>query len=232
MPSFLEIKDYARARCNIQQNQVVSGKTLGLYLNFSIGTLYNIITTDYEDFNVTKYLVTISTNNQIPLAPDFMKLRAVDYGGPGFWTTVFGYNLQERNRQNNPIANMAVPYGNLAARKVRVMDNKMFVEPENLAQGQYQVWYTPKYHFMRSDTDTLIPQMDTNGWLEFAVAATGVKVYNQLGLSPAGFIEEMKYYEDVVRNGAANRMDNGPQCVANVTNISDWSFPWSSGGGY
>jgi hypothetical protein len=232
--SFLDLQNYARARCNIEQNQTVSDTTLQLYLNMSLGSMYNVITTDYEDYNMSKYLCTLSNNNQIPLPPDFMKLRAVDFGGPGFWTTVFGFNMQERNRQNNPIANMVTPYGNIAARKVRTMDNKIFVEPENLAMGQYQIWYTPKFKNLVLPTDLLPAAMDTNGWVEYAVCNTGVKVYNQMGLTQAalGFIEEMKYYETIVRNGAANRDDNGPQVVVNVSNISDWSIPFSNGGGY
>lgn len=228
---FLELQTYARIRTKTEQNFAITDQALCLFLNMSLGALYDILTTDYEDYNVNRYLASISTNNQIPLPPDFLKLRAVDYGGPGFWTTVYGYDLQERNRQNNPIANMVVPYGNLAARKVRVMDNKIFVEPENLAMGQYQIWYTPKFQHLSLPTDTLPPAMDSNGWVEYAVCATGVKVYNALGLPVDGFVSEMKEHETIVRNAAANRMNNGPQCVVNVANVSDWSFPFSGGYG-
>lgn len=230
MTTFLELRDYARARCMIQQNQVVTEETLGLYLNMSLGALYSIITTDYEDYNLSRYLTAITSGNQAPLPPDFMKLRAVDFGSPGQWTTVFSYGLQERNRNNNPIANMIVPFGNFAARKVRVMNDKLWIEPEQLATGNYQIWYTPKYTWMKNDTDLLPTAMNMNGIVEYAIASTGVKVYNQMGINPTGFQGEVAYYEDIVRNALANRMDNGPQCVVNVTSVCDYTNGFGSGG--
>lgn len=231
--SLLQMKQYTRSRTNTEQNLAITDQALGFYLNMGLGSLYDIIATEYEDYNVLTYLSTLNGSNQIPLPPDFFKLRGVDYGGPGFWTTVFGYGLQERNRFNNPIANMVVPYGNQAGRKFRVMNDSLYIEPENLAMGQYQVWYVPKYHIMYHDTDTLIPAMDSNAWVEYAVASAGVKIYNSLNLPTAGFMQEMAYHEEKVRASCANRDDAGPQCVQNTRNISDWSFPFSgSGGGF
>ena len=229
---FLELQTYARIRTKTEQNFAITDEALRFYLNMSLGALYSIIASDYEDYFSVKYLATLNgnTGNQIPVPPDFYKLRAVDFGGPGFWTTVYGFMLEERNRMNNPIANMASPYGNLAARKVRTMGNKVFVEPEALCQGQYQVWYIPKFHPLVLDTDKLIPAMDTNGWIEYAVCATGVKIYNALGLQPDGFMMEMKEHETMVRNDASNRMSNGPQAMVNTRNVSDWSFGGGFGG--
>lgn len=229
-PTFIELRDYARERAGIENNMAVTEDTLGRFLNMSLGAFYSLITTTYEDYNLGRYLAIISAGNQIPVPPDFMKLRAVDFGAPGQWTTVFGYNLQERNRNNNPIANMVVPFGNLAARRIRAMGNKLFVEPEQLASGQYQVWYTPKYIWLTSDTQTVGPEMAIDGMVEYAMAATGIKIYNKLNLPPAGFIEEMNYYSALAIDSLSSRMNNGPETVANVTSISDWSFPMAGSG--
>src|ERR1700690_300327 len=105
-PTFLDLRNYARDRTATENNLAIPEDVLGRFLNMSLGAFYSLITTTYEDYNLGRYLATISTGNQIPVPPDFMKLRAVDFGAPGQWTTVFGYNLQERNRNNNPIANM------------------------------------------------------------------------------------------------------------------------------
>jgi hypothetical protein len=232
LPTFIELKNYARERAGIEQNMVVTDDVLGRFLNASLGAFYSLITTTYEDYNLTRYLATISTGNQIPLPPDFMKLRAVDFGSPGMWTTVFGYNLQERNRQNNPIANMVVPFGNLAARRVRAMGNKLYVEPEQLASGQYQIWYTPSFTSLTSDTQSVGPEMAIDGMVEYAMAATGIKIYNKLNLPPAGFIEEMQYYSALAIDSLSSRMNNGPECVTNVTNVSDWNGIGLGNGGW
>jgi hypothetical protein len=222
--TFLELRNYARERTSTENNQALTEDVLGKMLNMSLGAFYSLITTTYEDYNLWRYLATITTGNQIPLPPDFAKLRGVDFGAPGQWTTVFGYNLQERNRNNNPIANMVVPFGNLAARKVRVMGRAIYVEPEQLCSGQYQIWYTPKYQWLISDTQEVGPEMDIDGMVEYAIAATGIKIYNKLGLSAAGFIDEMKYYSDLAIESLASRMNSGPEVVANVTSISDWGY--------
>jgi hypothetical protein len=223
--NFLDLQIYTRQRTNTEQNNVISDAELQQYLNMSLGNLYNVIATTYNDYNYTKYLATVgNSGNTIPLPPDFFKLRAVDFGSPGAWVTIYIFGLQERNRFNNPIGNMFAPYGNQAARKVRLMGQQLVIEPENISSGQYQVWYTPKYANLVLPTDVLIPSMDTNGWVEYAVASAGIKIYNKLNLPSQGFMEEQKYYEDMVRNGAQNRMSSGPRCVQNIRNIGDYNL--------
>ena len=96
--------------------------------------------------------------------------------------------------------------------------------------GQYQVWYTPKFTFLVNPTDPIPADMDTQGCIEYAVSCAGVKIYNQLNLPTEGFRAEMLYYEELVRNGAKNRMSSGPKCVQNVRNINDFTYPFSGSG--
>lgn len=227
--NFLELQIYARERLGIEQNNAITDKFLQQCLNKSMAALDLILCTDYEDYRLTTYLASIS-GNIIPLPPDFFKLRAVDFGSPGTWVTIYTYGLQERNRYNNPIGNMFAPYGNQASRKVRVMDNAIIVEPQIISSGQYQIWYTPKFMDLVFPTDTLELCMDTQGFIEYAVSSTGVKVYNKLNLPVDGFAQETKYYEDMVRSGAKNRMAGGPKCVQNIRNIGDYNLVYSGGG--
>lgn len=234
--NFGDLQTYSRQRIGIENNQTIQDSQLRTYLNMSLGNLDSILCTDYEDYNLQTYLATIGgaagggiINNVIPLPPDFCKLRGVDFGAPGAWTTLFGFGLQQRNRFNNPYSNMYANYGNQVCRKVRVMDRKIYVEPLNLCSGQYQIWYTPKFvPFATDGTDDEAPlpdAMDTQGFIEYAVASTGIKVYENLLLDTSGFRTEMAYYEEMTRNGAKNRMSNGPQCVQNVRNHGGgWGF--------
>jgi hypothetical protein len=231
--NFGELTTYTRQRLGIEQNLAIADTELQMYLNMSLANLDMILCNTYNDYKITTYLATAgATSNLIPLPPDFLKLRAVDYGSPAAWVTVYGFGLQERNHFNNPIGNMFAPYGNTAARKVRVMGNNIVIEPQNIASGNYQIWYTPKYKNLVNPTDDLPTDMDTQGWIEYAVASSGVKIYNKLLLSPAGFIQEVAYYEKMVRDGAQNRMSGGPKCVQNVRNIGDTTFPFSGQAGY
>lgn len=214
--NFQELKRYARMRCGIEEDDAISDEELGLYLNMSLGNLDSILCTAYEDYRLTRYLASVSGTNTIPLPPDFLKLRAVDFGSPGLWITIFSFGLQQRNRLQNPIGAVFAPYGSNTARAVRVMDNKIFVEPENLASGTYQIWYTPKFQHLRLPTDPLPIEMDTEGWQEYAVASAGVKIYNKLNLSTTGFAAEVSYHENMVRAAAKNRMSSGPKTMQNV----------------
>ena len=144
---FQQLQDYARQRIGIVNSQAVTDLELQQMLNLSLGSLDSVLCTTYEDYKLTKYFATLgggggpntgSPPNLIPLPPDFLKLRGVDYVAPGMWVNVYGFGLQERNRYNNPIANMFVPYGNQASRTVRVMDQFIYVEPQNTCTGQYQ----------------------------------------------------------------------------------------------
>ena len=235
---FQDLQNYARQRIGIVANQAITDPELQRMLNFSLGSLDSVLCTTYEDYKLTRFFATLgggggnlgSPPNLIPLPPDFLKLRGVDYGAPGMWVNVYGFGLQERNRYNNPIANMYVPWGNQAARRCRVMGRNIIIEPENIASGQYQIWYTPAFHPLVNPTDALPPEMDTQDWIEYAVCATGVKCYNKLLLNPATFQQEMAYYEDRVRQGADYRMSNGPQCMQNVRNLGDTSYPFSGNG--
>ena len=235
---FQALQDYARQRIGIVNNNAIQQTELIQMLNLSLGSLDSLLATTYEDYRLTKFFASLGGGgpnqanppNLIPLPPDFSKLRAIDYGAPGQWVNVYGFGLQERNRYNNPIANMYVPWGNQASRRARVMGQFIFIEPENIASGQYQVWYTPKFLPLVNPTDPLPVEMDTQDWVEYAVCSTGVKCYNKLLLNPQTFKEEMAYYEDRVRQAADYRMANGPQCMQNVRNLGDTSYPFSGNG--
>lgn len=236
--TFQELITYTRQRCGIVNNNAITDEELKWMLNMALGNLDLILATDYEDYRVTTFYASlggggpsqISPNNRIPLPTDFLKLRGVDYGSINQWVTLYGFGLQERNRYNNPIANMFVPYGNQASRTIRVMDDFIYVEPAQTCTGQYQIWYTPKYQFLVNPTDMVPNYMATEGWIEYAVASAGVKVYTKLLLNPEGFLADRSMYEDMVRSGANNRMAAGPRVMQNVRNVGDTNFPWAGWG--
>ena len=227
------LQDYTRERCGIVNNDVVTDTELQRMLNLALGNLDQILATQYEDYRLTTFLASLAGgvgNNRIPLPVDFLKLRGVDFGSPNQWITLYGFGLQERNRFSNPIVSMFVPYLNGATRSVRVMDQFIYIEPAIVSAGQYQCWYTPKFMDLVNPSDQLPIYMDAEGWVEYAVASAGVKIYTKLLLSPDSFLADRAYYEDVVRNGAANRMSSGPKVMTNVRNISDTIYPYGQGG--
>lgn len=232
-----ELMTYTRQRTGTESNQTIQDSELITLLNKSLGHLDLILCTDYEDYHMTTFLATLggagpnsqAPNNMIPCPPDFFKLRAVDFGSPGGWITIFGYGLQQRNRFNNPYSNMFANYGNQVARRVRVMDHYIVIEPQYLCSGNYQIWYTPKFQELSLGTDNLPYDMDTEGFIEYAVASAGIKIYQKLLLDTSSFERQAAQYEELVRNGAKNRMSNGPKSMQNVRNRGG-GWGWGRGG--
>jgi len=236
--NFGELQVYVRQRLGIEQNQNVQPSELNTMINLSLGSLDEILATTSQDYHLKSYLATLgnatpanpSSGNMIPLPPDFFKLRGVDFGSPGQWITIYGFNFQQRNYFNSPYSNMFANYGNQIQRKVRVIDNQwILVEPLNLCSGQYQVWYTPKFQPLVNDYDPLPTDMDTEGFIEYCVACTGQKVYSKLLLPTEIFDKQIAYYEEKVRNSSQNLMSLGPQTMTNVRNRGR-GIGWARGG--
>jgi hypothetical protein len=222
--NFGELVIYCRQRLGIQEDDAITQEALSTMVNLSLGSLDEILVTDYEDYHIKTYLATLGgpsnnnvNTNMIPLPPDFFKLRGVDFGSPGQWITIYGFGFQQRNYFNTPYSNMFANYGNQVQRKARVMDTNIVIEPLNLCSGQYQIWYQPKFQWLQ-DNQALPYDMDTEGFIEYAVAATGEKVYTTLVLPTEGFTAQKLYYEEKVRNAAKNRMSMGPQVMQNCLN--------------
>jgi hypothetical protein len=223
--NFGQLLTYCRQRIGIEQNDTISQDALRTMVNLSLASLDETLATEYEEYHVTTYLTTLGTSspdnqnsNMIPLPPDCFKLRGVDFGSPGQWITIYGFGFQQRNYFNSPYSNMFANYGNQVQRKARVMDQNIIIEPLNLCSGQYQIWYTPKFHWIVEDSQELPYDMNLEGFIEYAVAATGEKVYTTLVLPTDSFTQQKMYYEDKVRNSAKNRMSMGPQVMQNVRN--------------
>jgi hypothetical protein len=83
---------------------------------------------------------------------------------------------------------------------------------------------------MVNPTDLIPAYMNTEDWIEYAVASSGVKCYTKLLLDPSGFLQDRAYYEERVRSGAANRQASGPKVMQNVRNVGDTTFPFAGWG--
>ena len=223
--NFGQLEKYVRQRLAIENAYAIEDDELCTMINLSLAAGDEILATEYEDYHLKTYLSTIgtpgpggTTSNYIPVPADFFKLRGVDFGSPGQWITIYGFGFQQRNYFNSPYSNMFANYGNQVQRKVRVADNHLIIEPLNLCSGQYQIWYTPKFTWLTSPYENLPYDMDTESWVEYVVAATGVKVYSKLLLPTDGMEKQMMYFEDKIRNSGKNRMSLGPQVMVDVRN--------------
>jgi len=223
--TFGNLLTYVKQRLGIENNESIQDTELRTMVNLSLSSLDELLVTTYEEYHMKSYLATVGTaasdggpQNTIATPPDFFKLRGVDFGAPAMWITIFQFNFPQRNYFNNPYSLMYANYGNNVQRKVRVVDDYIMIEPMNMSAGQYQIWYTPKFQWLTYDSDPIPYDMDTESWIEYAVAVTGEKVYQKLLLPTDTWTQQKMYYEDKAKSSAKNRTSTGPQCIVNVRN--------------
>jgi hypothetical protein len=203
-------------------------------LNACLGELDDALVTRYEDYKITNYLTTLTNGQyQIPLPPNFLKLRAIDYSpsvpsnGNG-WYTINQFQMPERNRYNNSAQNIVSPWGKVTL-SARVMGQSIYIQPQDEAGGAYQIWYTPSYAPLVNTTDLLPYYMDTQAWSEFAIVGTCVKIMNKMNLDPSGFMAEKAEQKERVISAAKNRDSSGPKRMANVRFNDDFGLFGSNG---
>lgn len=224
-----------RQRSNFENNNFIQDSEITAYINNSLGGLDDLLIMTYDDYKVTNYIAFLQDGyNLIPLPPDFQKLRAVDYNPQNLqpnangWYTLNSFQMPERNRFNNAVQNVISPWGKVTL-SYRVMGNNIMIAPQDEASGYYQIWYTPKFAMLVNTTDPLPMYMDTQGWIEFAVVDTCIKIFNKDNLDPSGFMAERQELKDRILSAAKNRDAAGPKRVANVRFMNDF-WPNNYGG--
>lgn len=222
MTTLQNIIDLVRMRSNMEANQFVTDPELTIYINNSMAELDGILATKYQEYRLNSYLSVLPSDgvsNIIPIPSKMWKLRGVDFantgqGGPS-WYSLRAFQFPERNRNNNSIGNIAQPYGKMGL-FYRYADVGIIIEPQQMAGGTYQIWYTPKYLQLVLPTDPLSIQMDTQAWVEYAVVDCCIKILNKQNLDPSGFIAEKQLLHKRIQDESVNRDSSGPKRVANV----------------
>jgi hypothetical protein len=212
----------------MENNFFVTDAEITSYINNSLAELDDIMVTDYEDYKLSLMQASLSNNKNIISIPgDFYKLRGVDFQNTTTntvqWTTLYEFQLPERNLNNRMLANVLLPYSNLSL-TYRLSNVGIIIMPASQCQGIYQIWYTPKFVTLKNLTDTLTIQMDTQAWVEYAVVDCCIKILNKQNLDPSGFLADKAALQQRVRSAAKNRDSAGPKSVANTRYNQDAFF--------
>lgn len=234
-----DIITLTRQRSNMENNYFCTDAELTSYINNSLAELYDVLSTKYEDYNLSTFQAILPNDgysNTISIPSNLFKLRAVDFqcsqqgASTPLWYTLFEFQLTERNRGSNTINNILTPYGKLRL-SFRLADTSIIVIPQIEAGGTYQIWYTPKYVPLVQLTDTLTIQMDTQAWVEYAVVDCCVKIFNKQNMDPTGFMAEKAALLTRITGAARNRDSAGPKRVAN-TRYDDGDMTFGFGYGF
>lgn len=222
-----DIITLTRQRSNMENNYFITDAELTTYINNSLAELDGIMATEYDEYRLSSFQAILpndGVSNVISIPSNLFKLRGVDYvntgqGGPPYYT-LYQFQFPERNRDNNTLGNIMSPWGKVRL-SYRLADVGIIIQPQNVAGGTFQVWYTPKYVPLVQLTDTLTVQMDMQSWVEYAVVDCAIKIMNKQGLDPSSFMAEKMALKQRIIGEAKNRDSSGPKRVANVRYQND-----------
>lgn len=172
-----ELRTEVRNRADMEESEFVTDSELNSYINKSWHELYDILTAAYEDYYtlppVTFTLASGESTFDIPT--DFYKLRGIDgaLNGSTDFFTLAKFNFNRRNRKSTAFNGLQ---GGQFSRTYRLIRDKVYISPDDNADGEYRFWYVPQANDLVIDTD----EMDgVNGWEEYVIVDAAIKALNK-----------------------------------------------------
>jgi hypothetical protein len=161
-------------RADMENSTFVAPSELLRYINSAYLELYDLLVSKGQEYYVkdppTEFTVATGAYTYT-LPTDFYKLLGVDRQlSADEWIEVRPFNFNERNANRRTRARLSSgPYGAL---RRRVIGNKLFVTPNDLAPGTYRLWYVPRATELSSESDTVD---GVNGWEEYIVLGAAIR---------------------------------------------------------
>jgi len=204
------LKTRARERADMENSEFVSDTELVSYINSSYSALYDLLVSRFEQYYTLKSEFTVAQGSNTQALPaDFYKLEAVDFKIGSDWTTVTKWNLMDRNRRRQLLR---LDYRNINPRQYRVVGNNIEFLPEDSADGDYRIWYTPRLTRLSADTDTIDA---VNGWEEYIVVDAAIKMLNKEESDVSALLIEKRELEERIEAMAENR-DGEPEIITDL----------------
>lgn len=212
------LKTRCRERADMVDSEFIDDTELLTYINASYTELYDILVSKFEDYYVaepTQFTIS-SGSNTYTLPSDFYKLRGVDYLiSNSDWVALKKFNFNERNMASS----LRARYRRVPNMSYRIVGNKLYIEPSDIAPGTYRIWYTPATTMLSSDSDTVD---GVNGWEEYIVVDVAIKMLAKEESSTTHLERERARLLERIETMAANRDYDQPESVSDVSSIGYW----------
>lgn len=232
----------AQQRADRVNSNFVTASEWNSYINQSAFELYDILTTEYEDYNIAEPFVFVTTSAQSYKLPNgivadayggigrpLYKLMGVDLGltsGSNGWLTVKKFDFIQRNRYIFP--NLASSYMGVFNLRYRVMGNQLTLIPPPSA-GQYlRLWYVPRMERLLKDTDMLD---GVNGWTEYVIVDAAIKALQKEESDVTALMMQKQALTDRIQAAAMNRDAGQPDTISSTRNESYGGWGDGSFGG-
>lgn len=167
-----DIKTRSRQKADMVNSNFIGDPEHLAYINEAWFAFYDLVVESFEDYNLqdpTPFTIS-SGSSTYDLPSDFYKLVGVDRstGGAGEYYPLENYPWRSRNRYQTNFSR----YGNPRV-GYRLTGSKLRLVPENMAEGNYRLWYIPLATALDDDADTIERY---NGFEELIVIDTAIKM--------------------------------------------------------
>ena len=169
-----DIITLALQRADLENSNFIPTNESIFLANSSLAELYGILATSYEDY------FTESTEFSIPdgadgydLATNFFKIRGLDFFTGGQYVNVHRFNFEDRNTINRPINLLLIGLNDM---RYRITGKKLYIIPNDMAGGQYRLWFIPKFSPLVSLTDPILSNLEMEDWFEYAIVDVAIKM--------------------------------------------------------
>lgn len=203
------VRDQVRQRCDMVGSNFITDAELDGYINLSYFELYDILTTKFQDYNVSDpYIVNTATgtiqNNLISytLPDDFYKLSGVDIvqaqTGNNYAVTIKSFPWPERNKFLTPITTLY----HVANVRYCLRGQKLVIAPAIQLGVWLQIWYIPRAEALTDDASVID---GVSGWEEYIIIDAAIKCLQKEESDCSVLMKQKMDKLKAIEDAAANR---------------------------
>lgn len=225
-----QIRLMAQQKADMVGSNFISLPEWNMYINQSYFELYDLLTTDYEDYFLAPPLLitTDGVTNQYDLpngtnyqgAPAFYKLVGVDCGldnANNAWVTLNKFNFIDRNKFVFP--NIGSSFMGVFSMQYRLMGNSLYLIPTPSANQILRVWYQPRLNQLLKDTDVVD---GVSGWTEYIIVDAAIKAVMKEESDPTALYMQKKDLIKRIEESSMNRDMSQPSTISDTRSSQRW----------
>lgn len=209
-----------RARVREAADMVGSGfvtdtaTSLDAFINASADELWDILTTEFEDYAVSSTpLSVVASTGTYALPADFYKLLGVDLSVNGEEYPLQEFTFRERHRYKaGDLSSPELPMYRLEGSNLRL-------RPTPTAAYSGTLWYVPTRARLVNPADELV---GVSGWEEFVVVGAAIKCLLKEESDASALMAEKAALKIRIEEAAAVRNPGAPARVVDVEGLNDW----------
>jgi hypothetical protein len=223
--SVRELRERIRRRTDQENSAFIDDEELLEYINSAYAEYYGLLTTVYEDYNVsTSDFTTIADANLYNLPSNFFKLLGVDYNADSDKPIELEpFAFSERNRQGRTVVDDSYRTNV----KYKILGDAISFVPTPDAGKKIRLWYVPSAPKLLQDTQLID---GINGYEEMIICEVAMKIMNKQEQDAGPFVAAKQAVMKRIREEAPNRDAGRAPKIGDTRSLESVSlYPWNYG---